>query len=162
MSVRQTIESAFAQVGYPGDDNIIHCICPICRNIAAYFRGTRWEVHSLESLRKHQLALSLFTPEAFRYFLPAFMTRTLDAWSETCLIPFLITKQFLPLREEENPHRQQHREQRLTILSPAQRAAVIAYLRAYAASGTALASEDIPRAIARLEAVDRCPAPAEQ
>ncbi len=109
MNVLQTIESAFDHVGYPGDVNIIQCGCPICRQITEYFRGTKWQMHTLEGLRKHQLAITLFTPEAFRYFLPAFMTQSLGAWSDTCLIPFLITKQFLPLREDEATQRRHRR-----------------------------------------------------
>lgn len=86
-------------------------------------------MHSLETLRKHQLAINLFTPEGFRCFLPAFMTQTLDAWSETCLIPFLITKHFIPLSENEDPRRKRDYALRIAGFTPAQRAAIIAYLR---------------------------------
>jgi hypothetical protein len=151
MSVRQTIEAAFESVGYPGDVNIIVCKCPICRQIIDRFRGATWREHTLETLRKHQLAISLFTPEAFQYFLPAFMINTLGAWTDTCLIPFLITKQFLPLRPEEPPARQQYHARRIEIFSRPQRSAIIAYLREYAASGTALVAGDTTLAIARLE-----------
>jgi hypothetical protein len=152
MSVRQTIESAFNHVGYPGDVNIIHCSCPICRHITEHFRGTKWQIHSLEGLRKHQLAICLFTPEAFQYFLPAFLTQTLDSWSETCLIPFLITKQFIPLRADESKERQEYHAKRAAGFTAAQRAAIVAYLREYASSGTALVGNDISHAIAQLEA----------
>lgn len=151
MSVKQTIETAFDRAGYPGDVNIIHCSCPICRHITEHFRGTKWKDHSLEGLRKHQLALSLFTPEAFQYYLPAFMSQTVDAWSETCLIPFLITKQFLPLRADENQARQEYHAKHIASFTPAQRNAIIAYLREYAKSGTALVGDDIGQAIANLE-----------
>lgn len=150
MNVRQTIELAFEDVGYPGDVNIIRCSCSICRQTSDYFRGTRWQAHTLENLRKHQLALSLFTPEAFQYFLPAYMLATLDAWCETCLIPFLITKQFLPPRSDEDPRRQEHHAKRMALFTPAQREAIIAYLRAYEASGTALVPADVRTAIVYL------------
>jgi len=154
MSVRETIEGAFERVDYPGDLNIIHCSCPICHHVCDYFHGTKWKSHTLESLRKQQLALSLFTPEAFRYFLPAYMTRTLDAWQDTCLIPFLITKQFLPPRSDENPQRQEHHAKLVGGFSAAQRAAIVAYLREYVASGTALVLADVQRAIALLQELD--------
>ncbi len=151
MNVRQTIESAFENVGYPGDVNIIKCSCPICRHIVDDFRGTTWRNQNLEALRKHQIAISLFTHEAFQYFLPAFMIHSLGAWGDTYLIPFLITKQFLPLRPAENAARQAHHAKRTALFSSPQRSSIIAYLREYAASGTAPVGDDIACAIANIE-----------
>ena len=37
------------------------------------FSGTTWEEHDAIFLRNHESSLSFFTPEAFRYYLPAFM-----------------------------------------------------------------------------------------
>ena len=151
MNICQTIETAFDGVGYPGDRNIIHCGCPVCRRIIDHFRGTTWRDHDLASLQKHQLAVSLFTPEAFQFFLPAYMIRSQGAWLDTCLIPFLLTKQFLPPAAGENAAKEAHYVRRSTAFSPAQRQAIVGYLREYAASGTALVAEDVTRAIAALE-----------
>ncbi|MCX7885659.1 MAG: hypothetical protein N3B01_00170 [Verrucomicrobiae bacterium] len=149
-SVRDLIETAFENVSYPGDANIIRCSCYLCRAAAKYFRGTRWQTHTLKRLCEYQLAISSFTPEAFLYFLPAYMLQSLDAWGSSALIPFLITKQFLPPRMSEDPQRIQAHAKRMALLSPAQRQAVIAYLRAYKESGTALVDRDIEEAIAYL------------
>jgi hypothetical protein len=93
----------------------------------------------------------VFTPEAFQYFLPAFLLRSLGAWEDTCLMPFLIAQHFLLPKPGGDPVRQQNRLRCLAILTPAQRQAIVAYLREYAASGTALSAENVTHAIAHLE-----------
>jgi len=151
MNTREAIESAFAGVAYPGDDNITVCNCADCRRVTGCFRGTTWRDHSLEQLQQHQIAIALFTPEALQYFLPAFLLRTLGAWEDTCLLPFLIAQHFLMPKPGGDPVRQQARLRCLAILTPGQRQALVAYLREYAASGTALAPENVTQAIAHLE-----------
>jgi hypothetical protein len=37
------------------------------------FIGTTWQEHDAHYLRSHESSLHYFTPEAFRYYLPAFM-----------------------------------------------------------------------------------------
>src|SRR6186997_1072096 len=66
MPLRQIIKAAFATVPYPGDHNITRCPyhCKPCQEIADYFKGKGWEGHSVDDLRDHHTALSLFTPEA--------------------------------------------------------------------------------------------------
>lgn len=97
MNARELIESAFAGVSYPGDERITdHKGCLECQEIAAYFRGTSWRDHTIEKLWEHRTALSLFTSEAFHYFLPAFMLGTLGHPREADEIPQSISYQFVP------------------------------------------------------------------
>lgn len=42
------------------------------------FTGTNWQEHDAAYLRMNEGALSFFTPEAFRYYLPAFMMAELS------------------------------------------------------------------------------------
>jgi hypothetical protein len=158
VNIRETIEAAFANVPYPGDTNITPCRCRDCRAITAFFRGTRPGDHPLDSLQKHQMALSLFSAEALQYYLPAFLLRSLDAWEETCLVPFLITQQFLPSKPGDDIPSQQHRAKRQAIFTGPQRRAIVAYLRAYSTSGGALVTHDVLRAISHLENPDQPPA----
>ena len=84
MSLKQTIEEAFARgVVYPGDNNITRCPynCTECQRVAAFFKGKLWTGHTTEELRAQHVALTLSTPEAFQYFLPAFMLVSL--WIHT-------------------------------------------------------------------------------
>ncbi len=125
MSLKQTIQKAFADVSYPGDDNITHCPykCAECRRIAEYFKGRDWQGQSVDELRKHHVALSLFTPEAFHYFLPAFMLVSLDSYEKGDVIPDAIRFHF------EYAHEcQGHFAVRMSKLSPPQRKAIIDYL----------------------------------
>ncbi len=38
-----------------------------------YFEGTDWQIHVAKGLRTQDAAMHYFTPEAFRYYLPAYM-----------------------------------------------------------------------------------------
>ena len=96
MSLKETIKAAFAGVPYPGDNNITRCPyhCKPCQEISDYFKQKGWEGHSVEDLRDHHTALSLFTPEAFHYFLPAFMLASLESYAFTSSVLPVCTKEF--------------------------------------------------------------------
>jgi hypothetical protein len=151
MNSRELIESAFAPVGYPGDKNLVKCSCTVCRHVFDHFKSTTWRDHTLEQLQQHQLALCQFTPEAFQYFLPAFLLRSQGAWLDTCLIPFFITKQILPPQPDDTVHKKKFRAELMELLTISQKQALIAYLNEYAMSGTALIREDVTMAVAHLE-----------
>ena len=75
------IESAFAHTLYPGDGRICDPR-PGDEEVAEYaleFRGARWDRIHPEFLAYHDAAISFFTPEAFRYFLPAYLIADLRA-----------------------------------------------------------------------------------
>src|SRR5690242_3388954 len=96
MGLKDTIEKAFAAVAYPGDNNITRCPynCAECRRIGEYFKGRDWTGHKIEDLRKNNVALSLFTPEAFHYFLPLFMLASMDSYEKGDVIPDAIRFHF--------------------------------------------------------------------
>jgi hypothetical protein len=75
--VRREIEAAFADAPRPADDRlVIHgdATSGDDAEIAAAFRGKRWDELPLELLTYHHEALFFMTPEAYRYFLPAYLT----------------------------------------------------------------------------------------
>jgi hypothetical protein len=152
MTIRDTIESAFADVPYPGDDRIAdHQNCPECDDIRKHFRGTTWCNHPVEDLQQYQSALTLFTPAALHYFLPGYMHASLGAWRQADSIPFSILQMCLPSDPSEEQGLQQHRRERFEIFTPRQREAIAAYLLEWASSGSlVLGAEDIPRAVGRL------------
>jgi hypothetical protein len=125
MALKQTIEAAFANVIYPGDDNITRCPynCTECRRVAAYFKGKTWSGHTLEELRVQHVALSLFTPEAFHYFLPAFMLVSMVAYVKGDVIPDAIRFHF-----DYSAEMQGHFAVRMSKFSVEQRYAIIDYL----------------------------------
>ncbi|MDB6112373.1 MAG: hypothetical protein JWR69_4123 [Pedosphaera sp.] len=125
MALKELIQEAFAGVPYPGDDNITRCPynCSECRRIADYFKGKEWAQQGTEELRKHHVALSLFTPEAFHYFLPAFMLASIDSYEKGDVIPDAIRFHFEYAQEIQG-----HFTMRMSKLSGAQRKAIIDYL----------------------------------
>ncbi len=77
----QQIEAVFADAVYPGDE----CIavqpnhCPECAEANSFFRGRHWG--SLVIVNKLPTAyadLSFLTPEAQRFFLPAYLIQALE------------------------------------------------------------------------------------
>ncbi len=140
MSLKQTIEAAFANVPYPGDGNITHCPynCSECRRIAIYFKGKSWTGNTLEELRLQHVALSLFTPEAFHYFLPAFMLVSLEEYEKGDVIPDAIRFHF-----EYSQEMKSHFAVRMSKFSAAQRAVIIEYLVAMERKGAGSAEHAI-------------------
>jgi hypothetical protein len=125
MSLKQAIEEAFAGVPYPGDGNITRCPynCSECTRVALYFKGKNQTGHAEAELRVNHVALSLFTPEAFQYFLPAFMLMSLGSYEKGDIIPDAIRFHF-----EFTQEMQGHFAVRLSKFSPAQRKVIIEYL----------------------------------
>jgi hypothetical protein len=125
MALKRMIEEAFASVPYPGDNNITRCPynCTECRRIADFFKGKEWNNQSLEDLRVNHVALSLFTPEAFHYFLPAFMLVSMDHYEKGDIIPDSIRFHF-----EYSQEMRGHFAVRMSKFSAAQRQVIIDYL----------------------------------
>lgn len=73
MEVIQKIEEAWRDVSYPGDDKIFTPDSYDDEGIVEYFAGTSWRDHTPSDLRAHSSAFSFFTPEAYHFWLPAFM-----------------------------------------------------------------------------------------
>jgi hypothetical protein len=92
MTTEELIRKAFADISYPGDDDIAHHTdCLECDEIRAYFRGKSWDEIKFPELREYQ-ALALLAPAAFRYFLPGYMLATLSDWNEADMIPMGIVE----------------------------------------------------------------------
>lgn len=68
------IERAFAGVENPGKDKLVeypdHWESP---EVVESFADMHWDAVPLDTLVKHRLSLPLFTAEAFRFYLPAFL-----------------------------------------------------------------------------------------
>jgi hypothetical protein len=79
------IEAAFSDVAPPATDNIIEHDCEECRSVERTFRNKDWRRLEREKVKSAYDKLPLFTPEAFIYFLPAFMIYSLpEPESEVC------------------------------------------------------------------------------
>ncbi len=68
------LAEAWTDVPYPGDDKIFISESYDDEGIVEYFAGKPWKGHSVAALRAHSSAIStFFTPEAYRYWLPAYL-----------------------------------------------------------------------------------------
>jgi hypothetical protein len=74
----QEVRAAFSDVPYPGDDRITGSCYPWDEGVSDYFRGKGQDGHRVEVLREHVAALSFFLPEAYHYYLPAFVIAELE------------------------------------------------------------------------------------
>jgi len=90
-AVKNVIKAAFADEQYPGDENIVHCEydhqwggtlngpCRECSEVVNYFRKKSNKRHRIEKVSWVRFALHPFTPAAFRYWLPSFITLALTS-----------------------------------------------------------------------------------
>jgi hypothetical protein len=78
--IAQEIESSFATNVYPGDDKlVINSQHYEADDVMQDFSGKSWKEINLELAYKHRLSFPLFTPEAFRYYLPGMLIAALQA-----------------------------------------------------------------------------------
>lgn len=139
MPLKDAIKAAFANVSYPGDNNITRCPyhCRPCQEIAEYFKAKTSEGHSVEELRDHHTALSLFTSEALQYFLPTFMLASLDSYDDkVSILPDAIRFDF-----EFNLDHRDYFLVRVNQFSTEQRKVIIEFLRFMESKGAG-SSED--------------------
>jgi hypothetical protein len=87
------LDDAFATVSRPGDNITVQnangtiCYCEECIEVRTYFADKRWQdVTDISDLNDHYTALAIFSGEAFRYFLPAYMRVVILFPAKTSLI----------------------------------------------------------------------------
>jgi hypothetical protein len=123
MELREQIERAFEFTPAPAG-RIVDTLQDD-EGVSDYFRGKPWRGHKVEDLRFHDAALSFFTAEAFRYYLPAFMLASIDDPIEADVIPGGILYHF---SAPDDPRQWG----RISALAPAELDAVAAFVRSLA------------------------------
>jgi hypothetical protein len=140
-ALRQEIEKAFAAVSYPGDNNITrstHAMsdgrryqCDECVEIRQIFCGKKWQEWEDNPLKLvgsavvEQGALSLFSPEAFQYYLPLFLIAATAFYEKSNLIPDNIIFAF---SAAEEPALRERKKKRLCLFTVEQHKVVLACL----------------------------------
>jgi hypothetical protein len=124
MDLRGRIETAFATVSPPAPDNLV---VPTYddEGVVLFFRGKSWRELSVEDLRRHEVALSFFSAEAFRYYLPAFMLADLDDPVRADIIGPGILFHFSP----PSPYWAPQLRSRLALFSREQKDAIVQFVR---------------------------------
>lgn len=86
------IDAAFADTPYPADDSLCDDLRdPEPAEIALELRGVKWQYAHPTLLAQCYLALSFLQPEAFRYFLPAFLIADLCGFESNADPVFTLT-----------------------------------------------------------------------
>jgi len=119
MELREQIERAFERTPAP-QGRLVETLFDD-EGVSDYFRGRTWRGHAVKDLRYHEVALSFFTPEAFRYFLPAFMLASIDDPEAADVIPDGI---LFHLSAPDDPHQWG----RVVQFEPAECDAIAAFL----------------------------------
>jgi hypothetical protein len=126
--LRKHIEAAFAETNYPGDallvyDNSGHHL--ECNEVAAAFRGKHWKEISLEILRYHSAGIVFLTPEAYRFYLPAYLLAAVMHYNQADTIPDSVVFSLIPPADANDFQAYQRRIEGFT---PAQRQAIKYFL----------------------------------
>jgi hypothetical protein len=78
--LQQKIFKAFADVLYP-EGKLAAYDCEECRDLEKTFTKLNWRTIDREILEEYFGIIPLFTPESFRYFLPAYLIYSLEHFS---------------------------------------------------------------------------------
>lgn len=91
--VLKTIQAAFQDIPYPGDDHIAYRkSIPEAEEsrVAEFFRGKRWEEITAKTLQEDYRGdgscLAFMSDEAFIYYLPAYMVIAIQEYEEADVI----------------------------------------------------------------------------
>jgi hypothetical protein len=125
MGLAERIEAAFESVPPPPTDRVVTPTYDD-EGVTGFFKGKHWRDVSIDELRTHHVALSFFSPEAFHYYVPAFMLAELrDPIAAGQIGPSLLFHFSRP----EEPSWEPELRQRLALLTAEQKAVVADFVR---------------------------------
>ena len=100
MRLVERIERAFADVVYPGDDHLVKNPKELeSMVLQKSFRGEHWTTISLPTLMDQRAGLPLLTPEAFVFFVPAYLHASVVYPDDVDVIPESIVSRLTPRAE---------------------------------------------------------------
>jgi hypothetical protein len=115
--LRQLVEAAFAETKYPGDDRLVYDNSRDhleCNEVAAAFKGKHWKQISLETLRHHSAGIFFFTPEAYRFYLPAYLLAAALHYDEADTISDSVVFSLIPPSDAKDAQSYLHRVEGFT------------------------------------------------
>lgn len=121
------IEKAFASVEHPGERRLVDPDDKYARSeIEGFFPNVHWRDVTPEAFENNCDALAFFTPEAWQYYLPAFLCWTLKSFrtSDSCTVDFTIYN----LALEKKKSLRQRSLSNFSRLTEDQTKAVVAFL----------------------------------
>lgn len=134
-TVYEKINKAFDSAVYPGDKNIGDQPPGVCLEtdaIVEFFHGKQWQDITLEELQEGykgdaSACLAFMTPEAYRFYVPAYMLIALSNYNEADVTADTAINSFIP-PDESSADMYQWWEQRVGGFPPEQRETIIAFL----------------------------------
>lgn len=130
-AVKRLIYDAFADLPYPGDDNLAvkyPYIVEECEEIKQRFRGKHWSQIKLEDLVYYQ---AYFSIEAFRFYLPSYMIAHLNRGAEARQTNINILYYLCINENPDFPQLRNLDRTRFEGFTKAQGEAIIAFLKLY-------------------------------
>jgi uncharacterized protein DUF6714 len=127
-NLSQAIGDAFSTTAYPGDDRLVYDTSGAhleCNQVAEAFRGLQWQDVSVDLLLNQPDSLFFFTPEAYRYYLPAFMIAAVQSYADMDIVVINLVHTLIPPAKGQDHNRF---EARMQGLNPRQRSAVRRFL----------------------------------
>src|SRR5262245_59821431 len=121
--LRQDILAAFAMIDPPSDNEITSHPCDECAEVTAAFSGVKGWSADPALIDEIFDDLPLFTPRAYRYYLPAFLLRALDTFD-----PDNLVTQFSLFDLSGDPNNDWYRK-RIGQLAPEECAVIVTFLR---------------------------------
>ncbi|MBL8155416.1 MAG: hypothetical protein JNM70_14625 [Anaerolineae bacterium] len=132
----QEIEYAFDHIDYPGDDNLVDNVEDVyveTYKLFLAFKGKHWKEIAHEVLYYYRLDFSVFTPAAFRFYIPAYMIASLRGDKRDEIIQHVIWK-LAPHQDTENASNEFLTK--IEPLSSEQKAAIKKFVKHYAETRT--------------------------
>lgn len=127
-SLRREIEGAFADAKYPGDDKLVYDDSGghlECNEVATAFKGKQWKEVPLDVLRYHSAGLFFFTPEAYRFYLPAYLIAAALNYQDVDTLPGSLIFSLIPPADARDLASYRRRIEGLT---PTQRKAIKSFM----------------------------------
>ena len=93
------IDAAFGAAAYPGDNRLVYDTSGRhleCNDVAAFYRGRRWQQVTAADLAEHQESIHFLSPEAFRYYLPAYLKAAVTDYQDADLVPEILVSALTP------------------------------------------------------------------
>jgi hypothetical protein len=96
--LKHAVKAAFGGLIYPGDAHLVYDNSAAhleCNQVREFFQGKRWQDITLDALLAGyngdaSACLNFMTPEAFRYYLPAYLFIAIDRFKESDVIPYSV------------------------------------------------------------------------
>lgn len=112
--LRCRVVEVFPKIEPPGFDELTGHRCEECDELRDLFFGKKWWELDRELVRENYGQLSLFQPQAYKYYLPAFILEALDNFNDYDEVLEFFIYGWLP---SKYPNLQTYHEERKSIFA---------------------------------------------